>query len=422
MKPDVVITGVGVVSPIGIGRDAFWDSLAHGKSGVGRIDSFDTAGLPVASGGEIRDFDPKVHVKPRKSLKVMSRDMQLGFAAADLALADAGLEPGGVDPERFGMIFGADMIYDDLNETAAVFRRCCVDGRFRFDLWAEAVATELHPLWLLKRLPNMTASHAAIHHDARGPNNTIVLGDVSGLLALAEAASVIRRGWADVMLVGGAGCKITPWAMLLGGAKLLSRGRPDPAETSRPFDRDRDGAVHGEGAATVVLESAAHAARRQARVVGRLVAVAARCERRPADWMTGLSGAALTGAIRAALAAAGLGRDALGHVNAHGLSTRADDRIEAEVIRAELGDVPVTAPKSFFGTLGAGAGILELAASLVGLGHGQVPPTLNFEHADPACPVNVVHGEPSPASAGAVLKINVARTGQAAAAVVLPGD
>lgn len=420
MRPEVVVTGVGIVSPIGSGRDAFWASLAARRSGVGPISSFDTGGLPVHFGGEIRDFDAKLRVKPRKSLKVMSRDMQLGFAAADEALADSGIAAGTLDPDRFGMIFGADMIYDELQETAAIFRGCSENGSFRFDRWAEAAAAELHPLWLLKRLPNMTASHAAIHHDARGPNNTIVHGEVSGLLALAEAADVIRRGQADVMLAGGTGCRITPWTMVLGGARLLSRRNDDPAAACRPFERDRDGAVLGEGAAVVVLESRDHARRRHAGVVARLVAVAARCERRPADRNQPLSGAALAAAIRAALDRAGLGPTDVGHVNAHGLSTPGDDRSEAEAIHATLRDTPVTAPKSFFGHTGAGGGLLELAASLAGAAHGRVPPTLNQAAADPHCPVRVV-AEPIAASGGAILKVSVGRTGQAVAALLAPG-
>jgi 3-oxoacyl-[acyl-carrier-protein] synthase II len=419
MRPDVVVTGIGVVSPIGSGCEAFWASLAAGRSGIGPITAFDAGGLPVRFGGEIRDFDPKVRVKPRKSLKVMSREMQLGFAAADEALADAGIAAGALDPDRFGMIFGADMIYDELQETAAVFRGCREDGQFRFDRWAQAATAELHPLWLLKRLPNMTASHAAIHHDARGPNNTLVHGEVSGLLALAEAADVIRRGQADVMLAGGTGCRLTPWTMVLDGARLLSRRNDDPAAASRPFDRDRDGAVLGEGAAVLVLESLDHARARGATVQARVAAVAARCESRPADRSQPLSGAALAAAIRAALDMAGTSRTVIGHVNAHGLSTPGDDRTEAEAIHATLGDTPVTAPKSFFGHVGAGGGLVELAASLVGATHGLVPPTLNHDTPDSRCPVRVIR-EPV-AAGGAILKVSVARTGQATAAVLVPG-
>ena len=418
---DVVITGMGVVSPIGIGTEAFWKSLESGMSGVSPITLFDTSALPVRFGGEIRGFDPKQHVRPRKSLKVMSRDIQFGFAAADQALTDAGVAQGTVDPERFGVLYGADLIYDEIHDVEGVFRRCRHEGQFDFDRWADAAMAEMYPLWLLKQLPNMIASHVAIFHDARGPNNTLVSGEVSSLLALGEAASVIRRGWADVMLVGGTGCRLHPGAMLLRGDDLLSHRSANPAAACRPFDRDRDGMVNGEGSAAFVLESADHARRRSARVRSRLVSVAARTERRhrPGEPLTG---AAATAAIRGALSAAGLGPADIGHVNANGLATVIEDRIEAGVIREALADSPVTAPKSFFGHVGAGSGALELAASLVGLERGLVPPTLNYHGADPTCPINVIHGQPAAADGGAVLKLSIARTGQAVAAVVLPPE
>ena len=227
-SPDeIVITGLGVVSPIGIGRAAFWEAIVAGTSGIRPLTSFDASGLAVRFGGQIVDFDPKLAVRPRKSLKVMSRDIQLGFAATDLAIADAGLTPGTVAPERFGIVFGSDMIYADIEDLESTYRRSAVDGRFDYSAWAEAIQQEVHPLWLLKHLPNMTASHVAIAHDARGPNNSIVLGDVSGLLAIAEAASVIRRGWADVMLAGGTGCRLHPTAMVARGAAQLSHRGDD---------------------------------------------------------------------------------------------------------------------------------------------------------------------------------------------------
>ncbi|MCE9631136.1 MAG: beta-ketoacyl-[acyl-carrier-protein] synthase family protein [Planctomycetia bacterium] len=418
---DVVITGTGVVSPIGIGNDAFWDGLAAGRSGVGPISLFDASGLPVGFGGEIREFDPKRHVRPRKSLKVMSREIQFGFAAADQALTAAGIAPGTVDPDRFGVLFGADLIYDDIHDLEAVFRSCRHDGRFDFDRWAEAAMAEMYPLWLLKQLPNMIASHVAIFHDARGPNNTLVIGDVSAVMALAEAASVIRRGLADVMLVGGTGSRLHPGAMVLRGDALLSHRSADAAAASRPFERDRDGMVNGEGAAAFVFESADHASRRGAKVLARLGAAVGRCEKRRGIGVP-LTGTAMAAAIDAAVGAAGIAPADVGHVNAHGLSTIAEDRVEAEVIRARLGDVAVTAPKSFFGNAGAGGAAMELAASLIGLGRGLIPPTLNYDSADPACPVRVVYGGPMTAGDGAILKLSAARTGQVAAAVLLPPE
>ncbi|MFM8378578.1 MAG: beta-ketoacyl-[acyl-carrier-protein] synthase family protein [Planctomycetia bacterium] len=413
---DVVITGLGVVSPIGIGCEPFWNALAAGTSGIRTIDLFDSSSLSVRFGGQIPDFDPKVYVRPRKSLKVMSREIQLGFAAADLALADAGIAAGQVEPERFGVVFGNDMIYADLEDLEGTYRRSAKDGRFDFALWSEAIQEELHPLWLLKHLPNMTASHIAIAHDARGPNNSIVLGDVSSLLALAEAASMIERGGADVMLAGGTGCRLHPTALVARGDALLSHRADDFRRACRPFDRDRDGLVNGEGAAAIVLESRAHAERRGAEVLGRLVSWASRCE--PKARREGLTGASLRQAIRAALTGAGLTPADIGPVNAHGVGTIDMDRAEARAIEAEVGQVPVTAPKSLFGHLGAGGGAVELAASVLGLGRGLVPATLNYDTPDPACPVNVVTGGPLVGRPGTALAVNLCSTGQAAAVVI----
>ena len=277
---DIVITGLGVVSPIGIGCEPFWESLASGSSGIRPVDLFDASSLRVRFGGQIPDFDAKLFVRPRKSLKVMSREIQLGFAAADLAMTDAGIAAGSLDPERFGVVYGSDMIYADLEDLADTYRRSIRDGQFDFHLWSEAIHEELHPLWLLKHLPNMAASHIAIAHDARGPNNSIVLGDVSSLLAISEAADVIRRGWADVMLAGGTGCRLHPTALVARGDALLSHRADNYQAACRPFDRDRDGLVNGEGAGAILLESREHAERRGARIRGEVLAATTRCETR----------------------------------------------------------------------------------------------------------------------------------------------
>jgi 3-oxoacyl-[acyl-carrier-protein] synthase II len=417
---EIVITGLGIVSPIGIGVDPFWEALAAGRSGIRLVDLFDASSLQVRFGGQVPDFDGKLYVRPRKSLKVMSREIQMGFAAADLAMADAGLSAGVVEPERFGVVFGGDMIYADLEDLEGTYRRSLVAGEFSFPAWSEAIQEELYPLWLLKHLPNMTASHIAIAHDARGPNNSIVLGDVSGLLAVAEAASVIQRGWADVMLTGGTGCRLHPTALVARGDALLSHRADDYRRASRPFDLERDGLVNGEGAGVLVIESRDHAERRGARIRGRVLASASRCE--PSARRSGLSGVSLRQAIRATCQAAGLAPTDVGHVNAHGVSTIDMDRVEASAITAELGAVPVTAPKSSFGHLGAGGGVVEMAASILGLQHGLVPPTLNYDTPDPACPVNVVHGEPLSGRPATAVTVNICSTGQAVAVAIAAAD
>lgn len=413
---DIVMTGVGVVSPIGIGSEPFWESLATGRSGIRLVDLFDSSSLRVRFGGQIPDFDAKQYVRPRKSLKVMSREIQLGFAAADLAMADAGLAAGGLDPERFGVVYGSDMIYADLEDLAETYRRSVHDGQFDFQLWSEAIQEELHPLWLLKHLPNMAASHIAIAYDARGPNNSIVLGDVSSLLAVAEAADVIRRGWADVMLAGGTGCRLHPTALVARGDALLSHRADDEQAACRPFDRDRDGLVNGEGAGAILLESREHAERRGATIRAEFVAAVARCESRARRH--GLTGSSLRQAIRGVVTAAGWRPEEVGHLNAHGVSTVEMDRVEAQAIVAELGAVPVTAPKSSFGHLGAGGGVVELAASILGLERGLVPPTLNYETPDPECPVNVVSTSPLAGRPATAVKVNLCSTGQAVALAI----
>ncbi len=261
---EVVITGVGVVSPIGIGKNAFLESLRAGRSGVGPITLFDASGFPVRIGAEVRDFDPKAYVRPRKSLKVMAREIQFGFAAADLALADAAIESSRLEPDRFGVVFGAEMIYCDLSELEAAYRACMPAGTFESGRWAEAAMSEIFPLWLLKNLPNMVACHVAIAHDARGPNNTIGHSDVGSLVAIHEAVRVIARDKADIMIAGGVGARIQPTVMSYRGDVDLSHRNEDPEHASRPFDAKRDGLVNGEGAAAFILESRQHAQRRSA--------------------------------------------------------------------------------------------------------------------------------------------------------------
>ncbi|HKD35464.1 MAG TPA: beta-ketoacyl-[acyl-carrier-protein] synthase family protein [Pirellulales bacterium] len=417
-RREVVITGMGIVSPIGIGREAFWQALVNGRSGVRPFQSIDASGFGVRFGAEILDFDPKAHVRPRKSLKVMSREIQLGFAAADMALADAGFEPAQVSPERLGVVFGADPIYSELEEWVPVYRRSMVDSRFVYDQWAPSVMSEMYPLWLLKYLPNMTPCHVAIAHDARGPNNSIVMAEASGLLAIAEATRIVERSQADMMIAGASSAmRIHPTSLIFHAEALLSRRNDDPAGASRPFDADRDGMVNGEGAAAFIVESRRHAERRGARILARIAADASRFEARPVG--APITGLAIRRAIEAALSAVRMKPLDIGHVNAAGLSTSEHDRAEARAICDVLGNVPVTAPTSYFGHLGAAAGAVELAASLVAMEHGQIPPTLNYERPDADCPINVVFRSPRPSEKPTALAINQTLSGQAVALVLV---
>ena len=413
---EVVITGVGIVSPIGIGRGPFWTSLCGRSSGIRRITAFDVAGSGFPFGGEIHDFDPKEFVKPRKSLKVMSREIQFGVVAAGLAMTDAGLAPGAADPERLGVVFGADMMHCDLDEVANAYRRCTADGRFDSSLWGRCAMDEIYPLWMLKYLPNMPACHIAIAHDARGPNNSHSLGESSSLTAIAEAARIIERGAADVMIAGGASSRIHPILWARSPLLPVSRRADDPAKVLRPFDAQRDGFVNGEGSGALILESRRHAEARGAQVLARVAGAGGSFEP-PANGKP-LAGDATRRAIRGALRTAGLAPRDLGHVNAHGLSTVADDRAEAGAIRELLGEVPVTAPKSYFGNLGAGTGAVEMAVSVLALEAGVVPVTLNYDQPDPECPINVVHREPLTDGRSAALILNQSPMGQSVAVAI----
>jgi 3-oxoacyl-[acyl-carrier-protein] synthase II len=422
-KRDIVITGVGVVSPIGIGKDPFWAALCAGQSGIRRLELFADPALPAAIGGEVANFDAKQYVRPRKSLKVMSRDIQLAFAAADLACADAGLREKPIAPERLGVIFGAAMIPGELDELIGTYRNCLVDGRFDFGRWGPSAMTELFPLWMLKYLPNMPACHIGIGQDARGPNNSVTMGDVSSHSALAEAARILERGQADVMIAGGVGVGLHPVIWARGEAGKVSRRNGDPAAASRPFDAERDGVVNAEGAAACIVETRAHAEVRGATIFARLLGCAAAFEpgnlRSSQRTTTAVRGdGAIRRAIGGALRDAGLAPADLGVVVAHGTSSIEDDRLEAQAIRGVLGDVPVTAPKGNYGYDGAGSGALETAVSILACQHKQIPHTLNYEHPDPQCPVNVVHGQPRPIDRPTALVLSHSLHGQAVAVVL----
>ncbi|MBC8352536.1 MAG: beta-ketoacyl-[acyl-carrier-protein] synthase family protein [Planctomycetes bacterium] len=411
----VVITGVGVVSPIGIGVEPFWKSLQEGTSGVGPYAILDGTEMPVKFGGVLKDFNAKQYVTPRKSLKVMCRDIQTGFAAAALAVENAAAAET-TDPDRFGVVFGSEMLYGPLDDLKEVYERCKVEGEIDRSLWAEQAMSNLYPLWMLKYLPNMTACHIGIAHDARGPNNSITHGDVSSLLAIIEATHIIRRGHADVMIAGGTGARLNLTQLLYRGDANLSHRHDDPTGASRPFDAGRDGMVNGEGAGALVIERREHAERRGATILATIRGVANSYEAR----MTAAppTGIAIRRSITQSLVDAGLEADGIGHVNAHGVATLHEDPLEAQAIQECLGNVPVTAIKSYFGNLGVGSGAVEAAASLLALQHDEVPRTLNYETADPACPVNVVRGEPLVGAKSVAMILSQAGPGQAASVII----
>lgn len=417
----VVVTGVGVVSPIGIGNDRFWDSLVQNRSGIDFLHSQPIDGLPSAFGAEVRDFDPVLYLRDKKFIKVMCRDIQLGVASSNLAVKDSGIRPGDVDPYRFGVEFGAGRMTSHPAELAAAVEMCSDQSGFQLDRWNQDALGRIAPLWLLRQLPNMPACHVSIDHNAMGPNNTITCRDASALLALAEAVRVIESGRADCMIVGACSSNIHPVDI----AKFhqfegLSRRTDDPLRACRPFDFERDGAVVGEGAASFVVESYEHAVRRGADIYAEIVGIGAGCDGQ--GHANESAGVGLVRAMQSALTRANIRPDELGHINAQGKSTQQDDIVESRAYHRVLGDyvlrVPVTAMKSFVGHFDAGAGAVELAGTLLALRHGEVPATLNYEIPDPRCRLNVVREQPRRLNTRTAITVNRTAMGQSAAAVL----
>ena len=413
---EIVITGLGVVSSLGIGKDPFWSALVAGESGIRPLTIFDASALPAPFGGEVPNFDPRELIKQRKAIKVMSRDIQFATIAAGFAMEQAQITPGSIDPERMGVTFGADLMYCEVPELAPVYKQCIKDGEYQRSLWGTMSMRELNPLWMLKYLPNMPACHIGIIHDARGPNNSLTMREVSALLAIAEAMRVIERGASDVMIVGGTGAPMHPTPLVYRQALNLSQRKDSPSTAARPFDATRDGMVNGEGSAALVLERRAHAEGRGAKILGKVLSYA--CGAEPVQSGDLPTGDSIRRVLKTALESAGLKPHEIGHVGAHGLGTREHDAIEAQAIRDVLGDTPVTAPSSYFGNIAGGAAAVELAASVLSLQNDLVPATLNYSEPDPACPVNVIHGQPMKPEHNTAIKLSYTVGGQAAALVL----
>ena len=420
---DVVITGLGVFSPLGIGRDDVTAALMAGETGIGPVQRFHCAATPGNIGAEVRGWDEsqakRTWLKPvRKSIKVMCREIQIGVASAAAALEDAGIL-GHVESDRLGIDFGANLMLTPPPEFSEAARAASDEsGTFDFDSWGSKGYAVMEPLWLLKFLPNMPACHIGILADARGPNNSLTQDEASAYLVMGEAKRVIERGWADAMICGATGTRVHEMKSV--HAAMWDKLGINPDELShscRPFDADRNGEVVGEGAATFILESADHASARGATILGTVRGTSAVCVTDPK------SGPNIREALRLAMARAiedaGLSPGDIGHINAHGAGTVESDAAEAAAIADVFGerDVPVTALKSVFGNAGASCGAIELAATLLAAAEGKVPATQGTTAVDPSLRVNLVT-EAIDLPNKLVLTTAVTRLGQASAAVV----
>jgi 3-oxoacyl-[acyl-carrier-protein] synthase II len=427
----VVITGIGVICPLGNSKETLWEGLSTRRSGVGPLRAVPTRYLPMSFAGEatcftgaIDDFGPLEGEQKkaiRKGLKTICREAQMGIAAAQLALRDAGLSIGKYEPERTGVVFGSDYMITAPDEFTTAIRKCLgPDGRFQFSRWAKEGLTEMNPLWLLKYLPNMPGSHLAIYNDLRGPNNSLTLREASSNLAVGEALRYIQRGSADIMIAGATGTLIHPVKSVHAVMQQeLAANGVEPARACRPFDLNRTGMVLGEGSAAIILEERAAAEARGVRILGEIIGAGSSqvAERN----LVAHRRQALVNAMRMALRDAGAAPGDVGHIQAHGLATRTCDQDEAAAIRELFGPLadrlPVAAAKSYFGNLGAASGLVELVAGVLALHNQRLFPTLNYETPDPACPITVATDD-TPEAGRAFLKLSVTPQGQASCVMV----
>ncbi len=390
----VVVTGVGLVTPLGTGTERNWDALSAGRSGVRAITRFDASILPARVAGEVPDFDSDRFIE-RKERKKMDLFIQYAVAAAQMAMEEAGLEAPLARPERAGVIVGVGIGGLDSLEEA-------------YHHFATQDVRRVSPFFIPKLIPNMAPGHIAMRYGARGPNYATTSACASGAHAIGDAVLHIRDGRQDVMLAGGAEAPIC--LLGVGGftaMRALATGfNEEPTRASRPFDRRREGFVVAEGAGMLVLEALEHAQARGATILGELAGFGANCD---AYHMTqplpGGEGAAEC--MAQALTDAGIRPEEVGYVNAHGTGTPYNDEAETAAIKRVFGEhvarLPVSSTKSMTGHLLGAAGAVEAIYTVLAVARGMVPPTINLDDPDPACDLDYVPHRARAASIDAAL-------------------
>ena len=382
-RPDsqrVVATGIGLVTPVGNDVPTAWASILAGRSGAGPITLFSHTEHKIHFASEVKDFDPTLYVDKQQARR-MDRFLHFGAAAAQQALTDSGLDMTGLDPRRVGVVMG----------TGIGGVRVLIE---QYDVLRDRGPRRVSPFTVPGLMPNAAAAHISITIGARGPNLAVTTACAAGSHALGEAAEIIRRGQADVMIAGGSEAGIIPLAMAgFENMGALSTRNEDPAGASRPFDAGRDGFVMGEGSGVVVLERLDLARARGARIYGELVGYGATADAyhitAPAE-----NGAGAAECMQMALADAGLAPAAVDYINAHGTSTPLNDAGETKAIKMAFGDhayrLAVSSTKSMTGHLMGAAGAVEAVFCLLVLRDQMLPPTINYETPDPACDLDYV--------------------------------
>lgn len=385
MKKRVVITGLGVVSPVGLSVSDFWDGLTSGKNGVGNITYFDTTNFKTKFAAELKGFDP-LNYLDRKLSQSIDPFTRYALIASDEAVKDSGLDKDKLDVHRCGVIYGSGIggMWTYQEEQYKLFKtREIVDGKPIDD------PSRISPFFIPKLIADIAAGRISMVHGFKGPNYATVSACATSAHSIADAFMLIQRGTADVMIAGGAEAVICP--MGIGGfnaMKALSTRNDDPTKASRPFDKNRDGFVMGEGGASLILEEYEHAKKRGAKIYAEIAGIGLTGDAyhitEPAP-----EGEGLVSAMKTALADANMKPEDIDVVNAHGTSTYYNDKNESMAVKTVFGErahkMPVHSIKSMIGHLLGAAGAIEAIASVLTIVNGVVPPTINYEEKDPEC-------------------------------------
>jgi 3-oxoacyl-[acyl-carrier-protein] synthase II len=388
----IAVTGLGLVTPLGTGVEKTWKALCAGESGIGRITKFDPTGYDAQIAGEVRDFDPAQFIE-KKEIKKMDTFIHYAVGAAQLAMDDAGLKVASQEATKVGVYIGSG-----IGGLGSI--------EHYHNVLKEKGPGRVSPFFIPMTVINLASGQVAIRIGAKGPNSSVVTACATGNHCIGDAFRLIQRGDADVMVAGGAEAAITPLGVSgFAAAKALSSRNEEPTKASRPFDKDRDGFVLGEGAGVVVMEELEHARRRGARIYGEVIGYGMNSD---AYHITAPpeSGEGAVRCMELAFKDAGIGIDQIGYINAHGTSTMAD-AIETRAIKKVFGEqafrIPVSSTKSMTGHLLGAAGGIEAVFCLLALFHGILPPTINLENPDPACDLDYVPNRARPAAIKAAL-------------------
>ena len=395
----VVVTGMGIVAPKCQTLSELWNLLASGESAVRPYNGFGLVShaAPADFSGNIDEFatqDTAQQKVIRKSLKVMSREIQMAVASSCRALSSAGIQVGQFSSERIGISFGSDYILTTVEDVLDGMRDCIDGSEFDFSRWGTAGLPKMTPLWQLKYLPNMPASHIAILNNFHGPSNSITLREASIGAVVGESVEIIASGRADVMVVGTTSSRLHPYKL------IHAKQHEELTQTAcRPFDSNRDGTILGEGSGALILEEMQHAEKRGAVCFAEIVcgSYRARFDHDGKDFRR----ETVRNVLEHVLQRGNMLPEQIGHISAHGLGGRSSDCAEAMGIHDVFGKrtqpIPVAAAKGHFGNLGAGSGALELVAGILSLHHRTLYPALNGSVTDSSCPISVVRSADMPA-------------------------